>query len=66
MQINSDKRLLLVVSHKSKQTWVKIGSDVIRKGSLVKLLGVYIDNKQYVRNTNLYKLVYTYVTLYVH
>ena len=50
MLINSDKRHLLVVSHKSKQTWVKIGSDVIRKGSLVKLLRVSIDSKLKFRN----------------
>ena len=42
--MNSDKCHLLVVGHKFKQIWAKIGTDLIWESNVVKILGITIDN----------------------
>ena len=44
MKLNLDKCDLLLVSHKFKQIWAKIGSDLIWESNSVKLLLITIDN----------------------
>ena len=44
MKLNLDKCHLLLVSHRFKQVWAKIGSDLIRESNSVKHLLITIDN----------------------
>ena len=44
MKMNSDKCHLLVVGHKFKQIWAKIGTDFIWESNSVKILGITLDS----------------------